>query len=109
MADEQQPLVPIWAEARAKKQVDVLTEVARVAKELDESDRVRAAQPIGMMTEHDLEAEQLRLEHLLQSGTITVDGFRRLREIDFCLDGMRRRRQHGPTREPWNSEYLSDD
>jgi hypothetical protein len=109
MADEHQPLVPIWAEARAKRQVDVLTEVARVAKDIDETDRIRAAQPIGCMTERDLEAEQFRLEQLLQSGAITVDGYRRLREIDFCIDGMRRRRHHGPTHEAWNSEYLSDD
>src|SRR5947209_5621361 len=106
MAEHEQPVVPIWAEAKAKKKVDVLKEVA---KALSEADRVRANQPIGTMIERDLETEQLRLADLLHDGTLTVEGFQRLREIDFHLDGMRRRRQHGPTQEEWSPERLSDD
>lgn len=105
MADQEQPLVPIWREAKAK-QLDVLKDVA---KALDEAERIRARQPIDTMTERDLDAEQMRLEYLLGEGTLTVDGFRRLREIDFYLDGMRERRHHGPAQEEWKPERLSDD
>lgn len=106
MAGQEQPQVPIWAEAKARKQIDVLKEVA---KALADSERVRANQPIEDMTERDLEAEQLRLEDVLHEGTLTVDGFRRLREIDFYLDGMRQRRRHGPAHEEWEPERLSDE
>jgi hypothetical protein len=106
MADHEQPAVPIWAEAKAKRQINVLKEVAQA---LAEAERVRANQPIAAMMERDLEAEQLRLEVLLDEGMLTVDGFRRLREIDFYLEGMRQRRRHGPTQEEWTPEHLPDD
>ena len=109
MAEPEQPAVPIWAEAKARKQMDVLKEVQEVARDIDESDRLRAKQPISAMTERDLAAEQLRLEHLLQEGTLTVEGFQRLREIDFYLEGMRYRRHHGPTQQEWKPERLSDE
>ena len=109
MANQEQPLMPIWAEAKAKKQIDVLKEASRVVKAIEDADRVRANQPIGTMTERELEAEQFRLAYLLEEGTLTVDGFRRLREIDFYLDGMRQRRHHGPTQEEWTQERLSDE
>lgn len=109
MANDEQPLVPLWAEAKARKQVDVLGEVARVVKSIEELDRVRSRQPIDQMTERDLEAEQVRLEYLLHEGTLTVEGFRRLREIDMYLEDMRHRRYDGPAREYWEQERLSDD
>jgi hypothetical protein len=109
MASDEQPSVPIWAEAKAKRQVDVLKEVAKVVKCIEESERVRANQPIGSMTESELEAEQLRLQELLRVGTLTVDGFRRLREVDFYLEGMRRRREYDSASEGWEPEILSDD
>jgi hypothetical protein len=105
MAEHDQP-VPLWEEAKARKRVDILKEAA---KALSESERLRANQPIATMTERDLEAEQLRLEDLLGAGTLTVDGFRRLREIDFYLEGMRQRRNYGPAREEWSPEQLSDE
>lgn len=109
MAESEQPPVPIWAEAKARKQVDVLKEVANVVKGIEESERVRANQPLPSMTEADLEAEQLRLEALLQHRALTVEGFRRLREIDFYLEGMRQRRHHGAAQRGWTPEQLSDE
>ncbi|MBV9279079.1 MAG: hypothetical protein JOZ41_03265 [Chloroflexi bacterium] len=106
MAGQEQQPAPIWAESKAKKQIDVLKEVART---LADAERVRARQPIAEMTERDLEAEQLRLGDLLGAGTLTVEGFRRLREIDFYLEAMRQRRHHGPTHEQWESERFSDE
>ncbi len=106
MAGQEQPKVPIWAEAKAKRQIDVLKEVAR---SLADSERVRANQPISEMTERDLEAEQLRLADLLQEDSLTVEGFRRLREIDFYLGDMRQRRRHGPAREEWKPERFGDE
>jgi hypothetical protein len=108
MAKQEEPQVPIWAEAKAKKQIDVLKEVAGVVKSIDESERVRASQAIPSMTERDLAAEQFRLEALLHEGTLTVDNFHRLREIDFYLQEMRDRRHRGPTHEEWKPERLSD-
>src|SRR5438309_192386 len=109
MADQEQPLMPIWAEAKSKKQIDVLKEASKVIKSIEDADRVRGNQPIGDMTERELEAEQFRLGYLLHEGTLTVDGFRRLREIDFYLESMRQRRHHGPAQEEWTQERLSDD
>jgi hypothetical protein len=106
MAGQEQPLVPLWAETKAKKQIDVLKEVA---KAINESERARARQSVAEMTESDLEAEQFRLEAVLESGKMTVDGFRRLREIDFYLEGMRHRRRHRPAHEEWQPEHLSDE
>jgi hypothetical protein len=106
MAQHEQPIVPLWMEAKARKQVDILKEVARA---IDESDRVRAGQPIANMTEADLETEQLRLQDLLRTRTLTVDGFQRLREIDFYLDGMRARRQYGPPQAEWTPERSGDE
>lgn len=106
MADNHQPQEPIWAAAKARRQIDILKEVARA---IEESERVRANQNIAEMTERDLEAEQLRLEDLLRAGDLTVDGFRRLREIDFYLGGMRYRRHHGPAHEEWSPRTLSDE
>ena len=106
MAGQEQPKVPLWEESKAKKRVDVLKEAARA---LDESERLRANQPIATMTERDLEAEQLRLQDLLHDGALTVDGFRRLREVDFYLEGMRQRRHYGPAAEEWSPEQLSDE
>ena len=51
MAEREQPLVPIWAESKARKRLDVLKDVANVVKTIDDSDRVRANQPIAGMTE----------------------------------------------------------
>jgi len=104
MAGNEQPLVPIWAEYKAKKQIDVLREVSRA---LEETERMRPNQPIGQMTEADLEAEQLRLEELLHEGEVTVDEFRRLREIDFYLHEMHERREDW-AREEWKPESLGD-
>lgn len=104
MAETEQPSMPIWAQSKAKKKVDVLREVA---KALRETERVRANQPIAEMTEADLEAEQLRLEDLLHAETMTVGDFRRLREIDFYLQEMRERRD-GWTREGWTPESLNE-
>jgi hypothetical protein len=104
MAGNEQPVVPIWAESKAKKQIDVLREVSRT---LEEAERIQANQPIGQMTETDLEAEQLRLEELLHEGEVTVDEFRRLREIDFYLHEMRERREEW-AREEWKPESLGD-
>jgi len=104
MADNNQPQVPIWAEAKANKQIDVVKEAVRT---IHESERLRANQPIAAMTERDLEAEQLRLEDLLRVEALTVEDFRRLREIDFYVDDMRDRRDRGPAHE-WKSERLSD-
>lgn len=106
MADQNGPPEPIWAAAKARKQIDILKEVV---KALEEGDRLRANQPIAAMTERDLEAEQLRLEDLLRAGTLTVEGFRRLREIDFYLEGMRHRRQSGPAHEEWSPRTMSDE
>jgi hypothetical protein len=106
MAGQEQQSVPLWAEAKAKKKVDVLKEVARA---LDESEHTRARQPVVEMTESDLEAEQFRLEHLLAAGTLTVKEFQRLREIDFYLEGMRHRRHDRPTHEEWHAEHLTDE
>ena len=106
MAGQERQPVPLWAEAKAKKQIDVLKEVA---KALEESDRARARQPIPEMTESDLYAEQIRLEHLLTTGTLTVADFRRLREIDFYLEGMHHRRHHRPRRQEWQPEHLGDE
>lgn|SRR5947209_15332008 len=106
MAQHEQPIVPLWMEAKARKQVDILKEVARA---IDESERVRANQPIAAMTERDLEAEQLRLQDLLRGRTLTVDGFQRLREVDFYLDSMRARRQYGPSQEEWTPERFGDE
>ncbi len=105
MAEHEQPIVPLWMEAKARRQIDILKEAARA---IDESERVRANQAIPTMTERDLEAEQLRLEDLLRERTLTVEGFQRLREIDFYLDGMRARRQYGPAQEEWSSERFGD-
>lgn len=101
MPGTEQPDIPIWAAAKARKQIDVLREVA---KTLEEVERERAARPIAQLTESELEAEQLRLDEMLQSNTLTVDGFRRLREVDYYLDGMRQRRSYGPNREEWGYE-----
>ncbi len=104
--EQQETEVPRWAEAKAKRPLDVLKEVSRA---LAETDRVRASQPVADMTERDLEGEQLRLETLLNDGLLTVDGFRRLREIDFFLEGMRKRRHYGATQEGWKHERMGDD
>jgi len=106
MAGQEQPPVPLWAEAKAKKQIDVLKEVA---KALEETERARARQPVAEMTESDLEAEQIRLEHLLTTGALSVADFRRLREIDFYLEGMRHRRRYRPKHEEWQPEHLGDE
>ncbi|HLJ65734.1 MAG TPA: hypothetical protein VKX16_00060 [Chloroflexota bacterium] len=106
MAGHDESQNPIWAQAKARKQMDILKEVAR---SLSETERVRANQPIASMTELDLEAEQLRLESLLAEKMLSVDDFRRLREIDFFLEGMRQRQHYGPAREEWSQERLSDD
>jgi hypothetical protein len=106
MAASEQPLVPLWAEAKAKKQVDVLKEAART---IEEAERLRAGQPVDSMTEQDLEAEQLRLEDRLHDGSLTVEEFRRLREIDFYLDGMRWRRENRPAQQERKPEWLSDE
>ena len=106
MATPEQPSVPIWAEAKAKKNVDVLKEAA---KALEESERVRANQSIATMTERDLAAEQLRLDALLHEEMLTVQDLRRLREIDFYLEGMRQRRRLGPVHEEWTQERFGDE
>lgn len=104
MAGSEQP-EPIWAASKARKQVDILKEVARFLA-ADESER--ASKPIGSMKAADLEAEQYRLAELLHRGNITVDDFRRLREIDFYLHDMRERRAHDGARQEWKPESLSD-
>lgn len=105
MPGPEQPDAPIWASAKARKQIDVLREVA---KTLADRERELANRPIGKMTESELETEQLRLEDLLQVGSMTVDDFRRLREIDHYLEGMRQRRHYGMSREAWGSEYYDE-
>ncbi|GAC1474150.1 MAG: hypothetical protein PVSMB7_28900 [Chloroflexota bacterium] len=106
MARKEQPPVPLWAEAKAKKKVDVLKEVARA---LQETDRIRSKQAIDTMTEADLGVEQLRLQDLLRQGTLTVEQFRRLREIDFYLEGMQMRSHFGPAHEHWEPERFGDE
>ena len=105
MAGTEQPDVPIWANGKARKQHDILSEVC---KALERRDRERASLPIGKLTESDLEAEQLRLEELLHAGALTVDDFRRLREVDFFLQEMRERRTRPLSREEWKPESLGD-
>src|SRR5947209_11553061 len=105
MASMDKSAQPLWAEAKAKKKIDVLREVARV---LQETERVHASQPIAEMTEANLESEQLRLEDMLHARSITVDEFRRLKEIDFYLDGMRERRQYIWTPDGWEPDALED-
>src|SRR5579872_4004055 len=104
--EQQEAEVPRWAEAKAKKPLDVLREVSST---LAETDRVRANQPVVDMTERDLEAEQLRLEAMLNDGLLTVEAFRRLREIDFFLEGMRKRRHYGAAHEGWKHERMGDE
>lgn len=106
MAGSDQPIIPLWAESKAKKQVDIVQEAARA---LADAERLRASQPIAKMRECDLEAEQLRLEEMLAEETLTVEDFRRLREIDFYLAGMRERREYGWSRDEWSSESIGDD
>ncbi len=105
MHESEQPNVPIWAAARAQKHNDILREVAR---SLDTTERERALRPLDKLTERDLEAEQLRLEEWLHLGTITVESFRRLREVDFYLEAMQQRRGFGPAREEWQRESQSE-
>jgi hypothetical protein len=105
MPNREQPEVPIWAAAKARKQIDVVREAAKV---LADTERERAGRPIARMTETDLEAEQLRLEELLETRTLTVEDFRRLREIDFYLEGMRQRREYHPSQEEWMHEPYSE-
>jgi hypothetical protein len=105
MPNIEQPDVPIWAAAKARKQIDIVREAA---KTIADTERERASRPIDRMTEVDLEAEQLRLEEMLHIGTMTVDDFRRLREIDFYLEGMRQRKQYSATYEEWSPEPFGD-
>ena len=104
MAGTEQPEVPIWAAAKARQQIDVVREVSRV---LAESERERANRPVARLTESDLEAEQLRLEEMLHAGTMTVEDFCRLREVDTYLEGMRQRRGYDP-RHQWRREFLGE-
>ena len=104
MPGTEPPEVPIWAAAKARQQVDVVREVSRV---LAEAERERASRAVGELTESDLETEQLRLEEMLHAGTMTVDDYCRLREVDFYLEGMRQRRGYGPSHE-WRRESLSE-
>lgn len=105
MTGAEQPEVPIWAASKARKQVDILKEVART---LAATDAERAHRPLGAMTETDLIAEQYRLEDRMHDGIITVDEFRRLREIDFYLHEMRRRREYTGAHQEWKPESLSE-
>jgi hypothetical protein len=93
MPDAEGNDLPIWAASKARKTIDI---VGEATKTIVDSDRTRANQPIGSLTEADLEAEQLRLEEMLHAGTMTVDDFCRLREVDHYLEGMRLRRHYGP-------------
>ena len=104
MAGTEQPEVPIWAAAKARQQIDLVREVSRV---LAEAERERANRPIGKLTESDLEAEQLRLEEILYAGTMTVEDFNRLREVDVYLEGMRQRRGQRPSHQ-WRREFLGE-
>ena len=101
----EQPEVPLWAAAKAKKQIDVVREVSRALAEVE---RNRALQPVDALNERDLEVEQLRLEEMLHAETMTVADFKRLREVDFFLEAMQERRRHGASPEHWLRESRSE-
>ena len=92
MPDREQPDTPLWAAAKSRKTIDVVREAAKAVAQVE---RERATKPIAKLTEIDLEAEQLRLEEMLRMGTMTVDDFCRLREVDHYLESMRLRREYG--------------
>jgi|SRR5947209_2591186 len=97
---------PLWAAAKSRKQVDILKEVART---LTEAEIERSRRPIDKLTESDLEIEQGRMERTLDDGTMTVEEFRRLQEIDYLLNGMRQRKEQITSYENWWHESLTEE
>ena len=104
MPNNEQPDVPIWAATKAKKQLDIDV-VREAANALTEAELERAGRPVVKLTEIELEAEQLRLEEMLQRGAMTGEDYSRLREVDFYLEGMRERKRYGPGCEEWHPEH----